>query len=319
MDIISLYYFSELAKDLNMTHTAQRLFVTQQTLSNHVQRLENYCGTQLMHRKPSLSLTLAGELLLDFAKEVISKQENLRDELIDIKQEEVGILRFGASPMRMNACLPVILPQFSLRYPRVEVLLKSSHSPNLETLIRNGDLDFAIVHSSIPPSDDLSVKVLINEPVYLCVPDELLRHYYAEEADALKETAVNGADLAVFDRLPFCKLSSLLWPRISECFKEAKVTPHIYATGGDTLIGLSICSKGLAVSFATQTLLVSQKDNLPNTLNVFPLYSNGLPVKQSHSLVYRKDRYLTRYAKFFLELLFNCFSEFELMSPAKIV
>ena len=67
MDLISLYYFSELAKDLHMTRTANRLFISQQTLSNHIQRLEDYYGTKLFYRKPSLSLTTAGEFVLSFA------------------------------------------------------------------------------------------------------------------------------------------------------------------------------------------------------------------------------------------------------------
>ena len=40
MDITSLYYFSEVAKDLHITKTAKRLYISQQTLSNHIQRLE---------------------------------------------------------------------------------------------------------------------------------------------------------------------------------------------------------------------------------------------------------------------------------------
>ena len=55
MDFVSLYYFSELAKDLNMTKTANRLYISQQTLSNHIQRLESYYGTPLFVRKPALS------------------------------------------------------------------------------------------------------------------------------------------------------------------------------------------------------------------------------------------------------------------------
>ena len=41
MNLISLYYFSELAKDLHMTQTANRLFISQQTLSNYIKRLKN--------------------------------------------------------------------------------------------------------------------------------------------------------------------------------------------------------------------------------------------------------------------------------------
>ena len=60
MDLESLYYFRELTKDLNMTRTAHRLFLSQQTLSNHIARLEKDCGTPLFYRKPRLSLTEAG-------------------------------------------------------------------------------------------------------------------------------------------------------------------------------------------------------------------------------------------------------------------
>ena len=44
MDVTRLYNFSELAKDLHMTRTANRLFISQQTLRNHIQRLEEYYG-----------------------------------------------------------------------------------------------------------------------------------------------------------------------------------------------------------------------------------------------------------------------------------
>ena len=44
MDTISLYYFTEAAKDLNFTQTANRLFLSQQSLSNHISRLENHFG-----------------------------------------------------------------------------------------------------------------------------------------------------------------------------------------------------------------------------------------------------------------------------------
>ena len=61
MELVSLYYFSELAKDLHMTRTAERLYISQQTLSNHIARLESYYGTPLLYRKPAMSLTPAGE------------------------------------------------------------------------------------------------------------------------------------------------------------------------------------------------------------------------------------------------------------------
>ena len=54
MNLISLYYFTELAKELHMTNTAQKLYITQQNLSQHIQRLEQYYGVELFYRKPKL-------------------------------------------------------------------------------------------------------------------------------------------------------------------------------------------------------------------------------------------------------------------------
>lgn len=52
MDLISLHYFQELSKDLNMTKTAERLYISQQTLSNHIQRLEQYYNAPLFIGSP---------------------------------------------------------------------------------------------------------------------------------------------------------------------------------------------------------------------------------------------------------------------------
>lgn len=64
----SLHYFAEAAKELNFTKTAKRLFISQQNLSHHIARLEEYFEVQLFERKPWLALTYAGEVLLAYAE-----------------------------------------------------------------------------------------------------------------------------------------------------------------------------------------------------------------------------------------------------------
>ena len=185
MDLTSLYYFSELAKDLHMTRTANRLFISQQTLSNHIQRLEDHFGAKLLHRKPTLSLTCAGEFVLSFAEVVNKEHRNLLDILSDVEQQERGVLRFGASPLRMNNCLPNILPKFSARYPNVELRVIDAFSSQLEPMVLDDNLDFAIVLSG-NPNVKLVNHHLLNDQVYLCVSDSLLKRYYDNQAEELK-------------------------------------------------------------------------------------------------------------------------------------
>lgn len=310
MDMLSLYYFSELAKDLHMTRTANRLFISQQTLSNHILRLEEHFGVKLLYRKPSLSLTCAGEFVLAFADVVNKEYTNLKDILSDVEQQERGVISFGASSMRMNTCLPYIISEFSARYPHVELRLTDAISSQLEPMVLDGKLDFALILSG-DPNAKLVDHHLLNDQVYLCVTDRLLRQYYGEETDALKEKAITGANVADFAKLPFCMHSNRLGYKLLECFEEGGVTPKTYLSSEDTRITTSICFQGIAAGFATQMRLINRIDDIPRTLNIFPVHHRGEALAQRLSLIRRKDRYLSHYSKYFLDLLFQYFDKLE--------
>ena len=89
MNFETLDAFKELTKDLNMTKTASRLFISQQTLSNQIIRLEKELGVQLFERKPKLKLTIAGQHVLDFAKTVSFDQRRLMEILKEIEGENL--------------------------------------------------------------------------------------------------------------------------------------------------------------------------------------------------------------------------------------
>lgn len=267
MDITSLYYFSELAKDLHMTRTANRLFISQQTLSNHIQRLEEYYGTKLFHRKPALSLTTAGEFVLSFADVVNKEQVNLKDILSDIAQQERGILRFGASALRLNMCLPAVLPEFSARYPNVELRITDTVTVRLEPLVLDGSLDFAVTLNG-EEHPKLVTQQLMDDQVYLCVADSLLQRFYGQTAQHLKEQAVHGANVKDFSRLPFCIFDNRMGRQINQCFEAANITPRAYITSTYTQVGTTVCFQRLAACFLSQMSLVSQQNDIPPTTSL---------------------------------------------------
>ena len=310
MDMISLYYFSEVSKDLNITHTASRLFISQQTLSNHIHRLEEYYNVQLLYRKPTLSLTLAGEFVLAFADIINKEHTNLKDILSDIERQERGVLRFGASAMRLNLCLPAVLPDFSARYPNVEIRITDTITSKLEPLVMNGSLDFAITLNGEEYPKVLSNQ-LMDDQVYLCVSDTLLQTYYASEREELKERAIHGAYVEQFAKLPFCIFDNRMGRQINQCFEAANLTPRTYITSTYTQIGTTVCFQRLAACFASQMSLANQLDNIPPDINIFPLYYKGKPVVQRLCLIRLKDRYLSHYSKYFLDLLGQYFVDVE--------
>lgn len=320
MELVSLYYFTELAKTMNFTKTAERLYITQQTLSNHIARLEEHFEMPLFYRSPSLSLTPAGELVLAFATDVNREHTSLKDQLADMKAQESGVLRFGASAVRINSFLPHILPQFAARYPKVAVQFSGSNAREAMKMVLDGRQDLCLT-VSYEKNPNILARHMISDQIYLCVSDALLRQYYGEDTDALKQKSEHGANIADFAKLPFCISDNIVGDKVNHCFREAQVTPRAYFSTDSTRLGAAVCNEGLAASFITHIYLLGQQEEgrIPENLNIFPLLYRGEPLVQPLYLIRRKDRYLPQYSKYFLDLLYKYYSDVQHVRFDRIV
>lgn len=318
MDIISLYYFQELAKNLHITNTANKLHISQQTLSNHIKRLEDYYDTQLFYRKPQLRLTYSGEYLLTFAQKVLKEETNLKDIISDIENKEKGMIKFGSSIARGMVSLPEIIPKFNARYPNVEIRYFDSLSLNLESQVESGDLDFAIILKGFT-NPNLIENHIFKDQVYLCVPDILLKEYYGDEVEEIKNRSYKGADLKDFTKLPFSMFSNRLGKKILSCFEAIDCEPIVHFTTSFSLLQVPLCTQGLAACFMTQMNLSGALREFGDKVNVFPLYFNNEPMMQDISIIYHKNRYLPHYAKYFLEIFLAYFKDLENTQLAKSV
>lgn len=307
MNFLSLYYFVELSKDLHFTKTSERLYISQQTLSNNIKSLENYYNIKLINRKPKVTLTYAGEKLLSFAIEVLAKNNDLKDIFSEINKDITGSLRFGASISRATISLPNILPNFTKKYPNVQIKYIDDISKNLEPLILSNELDYAIVISKNPI---LNVKSfhLMDDQIYLCVTDELLKKYYPDNFLELKEKSKNGASVEDFKLLPFSMMSNRLGTKIESFFAEKDLKPNINFYSTYSQLILPFCSNSLSACFASHATLICLKEDISKDMNLFPLYFKGEPVRRSISLITQKDRYVPSYSKFFQSLIFEHFN-----------
>lgn len=220
----------------------------------------------------------------------------------DVEQQERGILRFGASTLRMNTSLPHILPQFSKRFPQVEIRLTDTISSELTELVMDGELDLALTVSR-KADPRLMEDRMMDDQVYLCVADSLLQEYYGDKADSLKACSANGAYLGNFSQLPFCLLENRIGEKIYECFAEAQIKPKAYITSTYTHISASICFQRLAAAFIPHVCLAEQRQQIPEDINIFPLLYNGQPLIQQVNLIRLQDRYLPRPIRYFEDLL----------------
>ena len=71
MNFLHLKYFLLVAEELNITRAAERLYISQQSLSNHISNMEKELDVKLFTRSPKLSLTYAGDLLVETATQIL--------------------------------------------------------------------------------------------------------------------------------------------------------------------------------------------------------------------------------------------------------
>lgn len=84
INFLNLQYFLVLCEEMNFRRAAQKLHITQQSLSGHINKLETSFGVPLFDRKQPLTLTPAGMYLRKRAAEFLAMQDDLQKELLDI-------------------------------------------------------------------------------------------------------------------------------------------------------------------------------------------------------------------------------------------
>ena len=108
MNIRSIEYFLITAEEMNFTRAAERLYISQQALSSHIKRLEEEYHVQLFARKPSLHLTLEGEQMVFYGKQILDSDKKMLAAFSDISTNCRGTLKVGISRLRSKVFFPDI-------------------------------------------------------------------------------------------------------------------------------------------------------------------------------------------------------------------
>ena len=145
MELHHLYYILMLAQERNFSRAAERLFVTQPTLSQQIKKLEHELGFPIFQRSTrSVTLTSYGELLVARAQKVISEFEAFQQWTQQIRCQKNARLSFGTSALtapHASACFP----EFINRFPEVQFVHTEQWDPALIHMVRRGELDIALV------------------------------------------------------------------------------------------------------------------------------------------------------------------------------
>lgn len=193
--------FLVLAEELNFGRAAKKCFISQQSLSDHIKRLEEHYGMSLFTRRPSVSLTEAGRAVQRSLLAVRNLEQGLDAELSEIQRGASGKLRIGLNYTRAKLIVPELFEWCRARYPLVKIELTLEETMKMSDLLKKGELDcFLGVNAAVSP--DANALRLAVENVYLMASKAYLERCGRIDTASLVNMR-SAVDLRDFDGLPF--------------------------------------------------------------------------------------------------------------------
>jgi len=143
-----LQVFHAVAKHLSFTKAAEALFMTQPAVTFQIKQLEEHFNTRLFERGHGrISITPAGEVVLDYAERILALSAELDTRLKEMTGDVAGLLLVGASTTIAEFLLPKVLGEFKSRHPKVMPRLFVANSVTVESRVAAHTLDIGFIES----------------------------------------------------------------------------------------------------------------------------------------------------------------------------
>lgn len=159
-----LTYFLEVAASQNLSRAAERLGVSQPSLSLSIQRLEQSVGTALLIRsKRGVTLTQPGKQLLTHARELLQKWESVKGQALASTHEIQGCYTIGCHASVALYSLGKFLPEILANHPRLEIKLQHDLSRRITESVIRMETDIGIVVNPVRHPDLMIRKLCLDE------------------------------------------------------------------------------------------------------------------------------------------------------------
>ncbi|MCD6533228.1 MAG: LysR family transcriptional regulator, partial [Deltaproteobacteria bacterium] len=176
IEMRQIQVFLAVSELLNFSRAAEKIHLTQPTVSGHLKTLEKYLKVQLVERGgKEVRLTPAGELFHPFAQRIFTLQERARREMSLYTGAERGTLEIGGSNTPGQYILPKMIGLFTARHKDVKITLKIGDSNSIITQVADGKLELGLVGTPAPETEFISKKCLGDELILVANPKTAAR------------------------------------------------------------------------------------------------------------------------------------------------
>ena len=301
-------YIKTVYEQRSFTKAAEKLYISQPSLSAMVKKAESELGAAIFDRSANqLELTEAGQAYMEYIEETARNEALLNEKLWDIQNLNKGHICVGGSNYILSNILPLILQRMLPNYPGIIFETVEENSFSLRQMLLAGTLDL-VIDSSSTESPTLLYHDLFEEHILLAVPasdsinDKLApyRIIPSVSVDTGRQRRCLPDELArAALEHPFILLKSEndMYQRATAIFRHYRLQPQALLHLDQLNTSLQYTVYGLGYSFVTDTLFRYGK-NLPDIC----LYAIDAPACwRKLCIVHKRGKYISRAGKLFIQ------------------
>lgn len=186
-DLVDLKLFVAVAEARSITHGASRVHLALASASERIKGLEAAVGVALLQRdRRGVTLTAAGESLLDHARLVLRNVEAMRGDLLGYARGLRASVRILANTSGLSEHLPKVLASFLVEHPAISIDVEEHESTEIAQLVASGAADIGVaVEDMLPPTVERHPFCDDNLVLVVRRGDALAQHRKVSFADVL--------------------------------------------------------------------------------------------------------------------------------------
>ena len=302
-------YVYAVYKEKSFSKAAEKLFISQPSLSANVKREELCVGYPIFDRstKP-LGLTEPGKKYIETVEKILSMQNEFSEYIDDLGDLKTGKLVLGGSSLYSSWVIPPLMGEFSKKYPQVKLELVEETTANLQRMLQSGEVDLVLDNCELE-EDIFSRQFYRKEYLVLAVP----KHFrindnlkaFQVDVSAIRDLsfldgAVPNVDLGVLSEEPFI----LLKPendtrmRAMELCRQHDFVPNIVFELDQQMTSYNVTCSGMGISFISNTLI----SKVPESMDVVYYKLSGEQSSRNLSFYWKRNSYFSKVMREFLRL-----------------
>jgi DNA-binding transcriptional LysR family regulator len=285
--------FCQAARTGSITEAAEKLFLSQPSVTLQIQALEREFDTRLFDRRgPRIHLTSEGELLYRLGQPLVEGIDRLQETFAaHLGKLDAGELNIAAGESTILYVLPEATRRFAEQYPGIQMKMHNVTGRDGLAMLRRDEADFAVGSMLEIPEDIEYSPVVTYDPVLITPPDHPL-------AQKKKVTLEDISPYGLI--LPPRHLST--WRVVNLVFTQYNLNYRVTLEAGGWEVIKKYVELGMGISIVTDVCLTGEERLARIPLNdYFP--------ERSYGIVTRKGKYLSPQAKRFIDILESVYSE----------